>query len=92
VFSQPAAYTFGNVGRTLPDVRGPGARNLDLALFKSFRFREKLTAQFRGEAFNATNTVKFSNPNVTRSSNQFGIISNQANSPRQMQVGLKLLF
>ena len=23
VFSQPVAYTFGNTGRTLPDVRGP---------------------------------------------------------------------
>jgi hypothetical protein len=92
VFSQPAAYTFGNTGRTLPDVRGPGVRNLDFAVFKSFRYRERLTAQLRGEAFNATNTVQFSNPNITRNSNQFGIISNQANSPRQMQVGLKLLF
>jgi hypothetical protein len=24
VFSQPAAFTFGNVGRLLPDVRNPG--------------------------------------------------------------------
>ena len=92
VFSQPAAYTFGNTGRTLPDVRGPGVRNLDFALFKSFRCREWLTAQLRGEAFNASNTVHFSDPNQTRNSNQFGIISGQANSPRQMQVGLKLLF
>jgi hypothetical protein len=92
VFSQPAAYTFGNTGRTLPDVRGPGVRNVDVALFKSFKYRERLTAQFRGEAFNGTNTVQFGHPNVTRNSNQFGIISTQANSPRQMQVGLKLLF
>lgn len=92
VFSQPVAYTFGNTGRTLPDVRGPGLRNLDFALFKSFRYKERLTAQFRVEAFNASNTVQFGNPNITRNSNQFGIISTQVNSPRQLQVGLKLLF
>jgi hypothetical protein len=92
VFSQPAAFTFGNTGRTLADVRGPGVRNLDIALFKMFRVGEKLTAQLRGEAFNSSNTVQFSDPNTTRNSNQFGIISGQANSPRQMQVGLKLLF
>ena len=91
VFSQPAAYTFGNAGRVLPDVRGPGVRN-GTSRCSSFRFRKMLTAQFRGEAFNATNTVQFNNPNITRNSNQFGILSNQANSPRQMQVGLKLLF
>ena len=92
VFSQPAAFTFGNTGRTLADVRGPGVRNLDFALFKTFRIQEKLKAQFRGEAFNLSNTVQFSDPNTTRNSNQFGIISAQSNSPRQMQVGLKLLF
>ena len=67
-------------------------RNLDFAIFKSFRYKEWLTAQLRLEAFNATNTVQFSNPNTTRNSAQFGIISAQANSPRQLQVGLKLLF
>ena len=92
VFSSPPNYTFGNTSRLLPDVRGPGTRNLDLALSKNFRVRERLTAQFRGEAFNASNTVKFSAPNTSRNSNQFGVISGQANSPRQMQVGLKLLF
>jgi len=51
-----------------------------------------LTAQFRGEAFNSSNTVQFGNPNTTRNSNSFGIVSSQVNSPRQMQLGLKLLF
>src|SRR5207237_7587142 len=36
VFSQPAPFTFGNISRTMPDLRAPGVSNLDLSLFKSF--------------------------------------------------------
>ncbi len=92
VFSAPAPFTLGNTGRTLPDVRRPGVRDLDFSLFKNFRIKERLTAQFRGEAFNMTNTVQFGAPNTTLNSNQFGKITSQANSPRQLQFGLKLLF
>jgi hypothetical protein len=91
-FSAPAPFTFGNTGRTLPDVRGPGMRNLDFSIFKNFHIKERLTAEFRGEAFNLTNTVQFGLPNTTLGSNQFGVISTQANSPRQVQLGLKLLW
>jgi hypothetical protein len=36
-FLNPPIYSYGNVGRTLPDVRGPGLKNIDLALLKNFR-------------------------------------------------------
>jgi hypothetical protein len=92
VFSQPAPFTFGNVAVSLPDVRAPGMNNFDLSLFKNFRLKEKLTLQLRAEAFNAFNRVQFDRPNQVLSSGQFGIISAQANSPRQIQFALKLLF
>lgn len=92
VFSLTTPFTFGTTGRTLPDVRGPGQHNLDFSLFKNFRVRERLTVQFRGEAFNAANSVQFGLPNLTTNSNQFGRITAQNNSPRQLQFGLKLLF
>ncbi|MBI5084978.1 MAG: hypothetical protein HZB13_10335 [Acidobacteria bacterium] len=92
VFSQPAAFTFGNTQPSSPDLRSPGVRNWDLSLFKDFRITEKLQLQFRTEAFNAFNTVRFGSPNTSVTSNQFGQISTQANSPRQVQFGLKLLF
>jgi hypothetical protein len=92
VFSQPAAFTFGNTGRTLPDVRGPGIRNLDFSLFKNFRLIERLSLQFRAEAFNFLNTPRFGTPNTNWSAAQFGVISTQVNDPRQLQFGLKLLF
>ncbi len=92
VFSQPAPFTLGNTGRTLPDVRGPGTRNFDFSLFKNFELRERLSVQLRGEAFNVMNTVRFADPNQNLSNVQFGIISSQANDPRQLQLALKLLF
>jgi hypothetical protein len=91
-FSQPAPFTFGNTPRTLPDVRAPGQQNVDLSLFKNFGIKERLTAQFRAEAFNILNQVVFGSPNMVLSSGQFGVISSQANSPRTIQFALKLLF
>jgi hypothetical protein len=38
VFSQPAAFTFGNTSRTLPDVRDAGTNNMDIGLVKNNRF------------------------------------------------------
>jgi hypothetical protein len=92
VFSQPAPFTFGNTGRTLPDVRAPGVRNYDVSLFKSFHLVERISVQFRAEAFNLANRVQFAAPNTTLSSAQFGVISTQANLPRQIQFGVKILF
>ncbi|MBV9083119.1 MAG: TonB-dependent receptor [Acidobacteriaceae bacterium] len=92
VFSQPAPFTFGNTGRTLPDVRAPGLQNIDLSLFKQFAPAERLTVQFRAEAFNLLNQVVFGSPNTVFSSGQAGVITAQANSPRTIQFGLKLLF
>jgi hypothetical protein len=94
-FTQPPPFTFGNVGRTLPDVRGPGINNFDMSLFKSFTIRERLKAQFRGEFFNAFNRTEFGLPGTSQGTAQFGVISGvsyEANPARQVQVALKLLF
>jgi len=92
VFSQPAPFTFGNVSPTLPDIRNDGVRNFDLSLFKEFRPLERLGVQFRVEALNAFNTPRFGGPNTSVISTTFGQITSQANSPRQLQFGLKLLW
>ena len=51
----------GTLGRN--QLVGPAYRDLDASLFKDFAVTEKLTAQFRAEAFNLTNTPAFNNPN-----------------------------
>jgi hypothetical protein len=93
VFSQTAAFTLGNAGTRSGDLRSHGLRNWDVSAFKEFRLREDWHLQFRSEFLNAFNTVRFAAPNTTSvSSNQFGVVSSQFNSPRQIQFGLKLLW
>ncbi len=91
VYSQPAAFTFGNVGPTV-NIRNDGIKNFDLSLFKQFRPLERLAVQFRVEALNAFNTPRFGSPNTSVTSTTFGQITSQANAPRQLQFGLKLLW
>ncbi len=60
VLIPPAFGTLGNAGRNI--WRDTGFKNWDLSITKSFKFKERLTAQFRAEAFNVLNHVTFANP------------------------------
>lgn len=92
VFSFAPAFTFGNLSRTLPDVRNPGQRLVDLSMFKNFRFGEdRFNVQFRAEAFNAFNTPQFNAPAAQLGNSGFGVISS-AGAPRQVQLALKVIF
>jgi hypothetical protein len=90
-FSQAPAYTFGNVSRTIP-MRGPGQASSDLSMNKSFDLYERVKAQFRFEVFNLTNTPLFDGLNTTFGSATFGQITNQANYPRIVQLGLRFTY
>jgi hypothetical protein len=90
-FSIPAPFTFGNVSRTLPDVRGPGRRNYDLTLSKNILLKEPFSLMFRAEAFNLTNTPYFLPPGTNLGSANFGVVSAALNE-RQVQFTVKLLF
>lgn len=92
VFSQPAAFTFGSLGRVMPDVRRDGIRTWDFSVFKNFPIREAVRLEFRAEFFNLTNTPNFAGPGEVFGNAQFGVVNAQANSPRQVQLGLKLYF
>ena len=57
----PAAY--GGYGLSqYNDWYGPGFRNVDFSVTKAFKFKERLTAEFRAEFFNIFNWVDFVNP------------------------------
>ncbi len=90
-FSTAARGTFGNLARTIT-MRGPGQVNFDASLFKNFSITERIKAQFRAEALNATNTPLFYGPNVAYGSGSFGKITSQANFSRQMQLALRFSF
>lgn len=91
-FSQPAAFTLGNGPAYYNNLRAPGLDSTDLSLFKEVQAVERLRVQFRAEMFNAFNHVQFGSPDTNVTDASFGHITSQANSPRQVQFGLKLLF
>lgn len=98
-FVNPPQFTFGNVGRALPDVRGPGVVNFDLSAVKNTRIGERVNLQFRAESFNTLNHVNLGFPNGSfvagpdgrNRSASFGTITS-ARDPRQLQFGLKVIF
>ncbi|MBM3740162.1 MAG: hypothetical protein FJW39_30775, partial [Acidobacteria bacterium] len=74
-FANAAPYQFGNLGRTLADVLGPGLHNWDISLFKNISVAERLKFQIRCEAFNVWNHPAFGNPGVTFGTASFGRIN-----------------
>jgi hypothetical protein len=72
-------------------LHAPGRESLDLAIHREFPFRESMRFQFRGEAFNVTNTAAFGAPGASFGSGTFGVI-NSAGLGRNIQLALKLLF
>ncbi|MEQ1887318.1 MAG: hypothetical protein ABL967_19800, partial [Bryobacteraceae bacterium] len=89
-FVRNAAFTYGNAGRNV--LRGPGLFNLDLSANKTFRLTERVSAQLRLESFNATNTPAFASPNAQVGNALFGQVSNTVGTPRDNQIGLKVIF
>lgn len=90
-FTVPAAFTFGNVGRTLPDARGPARFAYNTAIQRAIQIRETFRAILRAEAFNLTNTPYFARPAQQLGGAGFGVIS-AASGERQVQLSLKLSF
>jgi hypothetical protein len=67
--------------------------NLDLAIGKRVRFGGTTSATFTAEIVNLFNTLQYSNGNLNLASPaQFGVITTQANTPRQIQLGLRVEF
>ena len=91
-FTFNAPFTFGNAPRLMPNLRSPGVSNFDISVFKNTKVTEAFNVQLRVEAFNAFNRVQFGVPNTSINSTAFGVISSQQNLPRNLQLGLRLLF
>ena len=93
-FRRTPQFQFGNVSRTLPDVRNPRGWNWDALIEKRFRVTEQVNLDFRSEFFNLTNSVVFAGPSTSITAGDFGRISSlrQVNTPRQLQFALRLSF
>jgi hypothetical protein len=78
-------------------LRGDGFFNVDTGLYKNFTmpWSEKQRLQFRWEAYNVTNTVRF-DPNSANlsltSTGKFGQLTQLLGNPRQMEFALRYTF
>ena len=88
-FAAAAPFTIGSSSRN--PVRGPGYRNLDLAVIRRVPLSGSRGLELRGEVFNATNTPPLGAPNTTVGSAAFGTITS-AGDPRVVQLALKFVF
>jgi hypothetical protein len=97
----PLAFTrqnggFGNAGRNI--LTAPGLQDIDVALSKTTAIRERVSLQFRAEAFNLFNHPNFGQPINSITAATFGQITStrttrgDLGSSRQLQLGMKLIF
>jgi hypothetical protein len=99
-FVLPTPGTYGNLGRET--LTGPGLADVDFSFFKNTGITEKTNLQFRAEFFNILNRSNYGPPSTTvfsitpgappAISPSAGLITTTATFPRQIQLGLKLIF
>jgi hypothetical protein len=77
---------------TLPHVRTDNLHLLDLGLYKNFRLPHGTKLQFRMEAINALNYTVLWNPDTNPRNATFGLINQDRNNPRDIQIGARFTF
>lgn len=88
-FTPAGQFVIGNSSRN--PVRGPGLQNADVMVGKTFRIAERLSFEFRAEAFNVSNTPPLNDPNGSFGSAAFGTITSAGN-PRDFELAGKIHF
>ncbi len=89
VFTPNNQFEIGNLGRNTMTQRG--FFNWDFSLLKNFEIGESVGLQFRFESFHFTNTPRFGQAGNVVGTSAFGRITS-ADTPRNMQFGLKLIW
>jgi len=82
-------FTIGNTSRN--PIRGPGFQDVDIALIKRCKLKERYTVEVRAEVFNLSNTPPRGSPNTVLGSPGFGSIT-FAGDPRVIQLAAKMHF
>jgi len=98
----PAAFATpaNNIGRfgddPIDNVVGPGTQAVNLSMYRSFRFKERISLRVGASASNLFNHPNYGVPNLTLGTAPFGTISSLQNQegagPRGIQLGARLTF
>ena len=74
-------------------IRGLPRWNLDLSIGKRTQLADRVYGVFTAEIVNVFNSLQYSNPSLNLASPaNFGVITSQANTPRQVQLGFRVEF
>jgi hypothetical protein len=74
-------------------VRGLPRWNLDLSIGKRTQIADRVYGVFTAEIVNVFNSLQYGNPALNLASPaSFGVITSQANTPRQVQLGFRIEF
>jgi len=74
------------------NIIGPGAWNDDFSLYKHFKIGEKFDMRFAADFFNFTNHPNDNPPNSSSGLQDLSLQNQSLNSPRQIQLSLRLEF
>jgi hypothetical protein len=89
-WADPGPLTFGNAPRMDGTVRGFAVYNEDINVSKTFALTDRARMRFEMMFGNIFNRTTFCAPNGFWSSPAFGRVSNQCNTARSIQLGLRL--
>jgi hypothetical protein len=91
-FTNPPAGSVGTLQRR--QFTGPSVFNMNAAVFKDTRILEKVSVELRLEALNVFNHNAFAvfSGNLNINSQQFGQVTSEALTPRQLQLGVRVKF
>jgi hypothetical protein len=90
--SRQRQYDIRTFPKYFAGIRGPNQSQVNVSLFKTFKFRDRWNLQFRAECYDLFNHPNFNDPNTTVTSSSFGTITAQGSPSRQFQGALRLSF
>jgi Carboxypeptidase regulatory-like domain len=88
-FAAPNYGFFGDASNGT--IRGPGYTSFNVSLYKTFPIKDRLSTQFRAEAFNVANHPNFLNVDTGLGDGSYGQVTS-AGDPRILEFALKILY
>jgi hypothetical protein len=77
-------------------VTGPGTQEVSLSVYRSFKYKERVSLRIGASATNLFNHPNYGLPNLSLGTSAFGTISNlqsaEDTGPRAIQLGGRLTF
>jgi carboxypeptidase family protein/TonB-dependent receptor-like protein len=89
---QPAAFHRRVFPQRFDFLRGDYMNQLDLSLQRRFGLFRQTRLEVRVDAINALNNVQWDQPSTSATSSNFGVVTQQWNTPRWLQVQGRISF